>query len=377
MEEDVTTRLQAARHQRGWSQAKLIAVLRAQALTVGMQLPGTKSMTALLSRWENGHVVPNPTYAALLRAVFGMTDSELGLAPARDGDVTERPAADALLRDLASARAIGPDEVLLLQRQTDSYRLLDRPLGAPRLLEPMRGHIAALGALLGHSVRDEHRRPLARVLADTASLAGWQALDVGAPAQSWQHFEMAKSAAREAEDWSLLAYASGEQAYVLLDLDRRRDAVAMIENARTLGASRAHPRVRLWLAAAEGELRAAAGESVSALRAFDLVEDVPDPAEDDPPYLALGRPHLERWRGNVLALVGHGDALPCLTSALAGMDADFRRATAGLHCDLALAWSANGDRDASLHHAREARRIADEVGSVRQARRVSRLRLVA
>jgi len=43
---------------------------------------------------------------------------------------------------------------------------------------------------------------------------------------AWAHFERATAAAREAGDACLLAFAAGEQAYVLLDLHRPAEALA-------------------------------------------------------------------------------------------------------------------------------------------------------
>lgn len=70
-------------------------------------------------------------------------------------------------------------------------------------------------------------------------------------------------------------------------------------------------------------------------------------------------------------------SLDSLTVALAGMDSTFRRAAASLHCDLAIIHLAVGDRDDAAQHARTARSIAGEVGSVRQLRRLDRLQIPA
>jgi len=111
--------------------------------------------------------------------------------------------------------------------------------------------------------------------------------------------------------------------------------------------------------------------------AFDRAAAMTVDATGDTPYLALGDAHLARWRGDALARIGHPEALDCLNVALREMDSSFRRATASLHCDLAIAHLRSGDRDAAFHFASTARSIAGEVGSVRQLRRVERLRIAA
>ncbi|GAA0333052.1 hypothetical protein NE235_13335 [Actinoallomurus spadix] len=88
------------------------------------------------------------------------------------------------------------------------------------------------------------------------ALAGWQALDVGTPRESWEHFERAKSAAREAEDPSLLAFATAEQAYVLLDLGNAEQAAELVEYARHQAAGKVPDLMRTWLAAAQAEMAA-------------------------------------------------------------------------------------------------------------------------
>lgn len=135
--------------------------------------------------------------------------------------------------------------------------------------------------------------------------------------------------------------------------------------------------MRVWLNAAEAEILAAAGEATPALRAWDKAATLlsREPVAEPLPYLALEEVHLTRWRGNVLARVGHPDATPSLTAALEAMSPDFRRATAGLHCDLAIAAAARGEHDRARAHATEARALATRIGSVRQINRVNRIRL--
>jgi hypothetical protein len=98
----------------------------------------------------------------------------------------------------------------LLQAQTNGIRQLDARQCAQLIRQQMRAHIAHIEELNRHAVRPGVRRMLAKVLAHASALAGWQALDVGTPRESWEHFERAKSAAREAEDPSLLAFATAE-----------------------------------------------------------------------------------------------------------------------------------------------------------------------
>jgi transcriptional regulator with XRE-family HTH domain len=76
----VTSRLQVARADRGWSQTQLIAALVCRAREEGVALPARQSLKAMVSRWENGKARPDVLYARLLRQVYGLGDADLGLA---------------------------------------------------------------------------------------------------------------------------------------------------------------------------------------------------------------------------------------------------------------------------------------------------------
>jgi len=138
-----------------------------RATTRGLVLPGRESLKAQVSRWENGHVVPDAQYRRLLREVYGLNDADLGLVE----EIAVLPALTApneLQDRLAASTAVDAELVSLLQAQTDTVRQLDRRLGAPVLLEQMRGHIAGLVDLLRHAVLAKERKPVAAVLADAA-----------------------------------------------------------------------------------------------------------------------------------------------------------------------------------------------------------------
>ena len=82
----------------------------------------------------------------------------------------------------------------------------------------------------------------------------------GPPDSAWDHFERATAAAREAADACLLAFAAGEQAYVLLDLGRPADALDMVRAVWDETHTAIPHQVRGWLRAAEAEMAAAAGD---------------------------------------------------------------------------------------------------------------------
>ena len=369
------SRLAAARRQLGWSQARLVSELERRGRATGFVVMATTSLKTAVSRWENGHNIPDRDYRRLFRDIFGKTDADLGFASAALVAV-EQDQVDMELRDrIAASTRIDTSMIELLQAQTENIRRLDRRLGAPVLLDQMRTHIETLRQLLHHSVLDSTRRPIAAALADAAALAGWQALDVGSIRRAWDHFETATTAGRLSDRPALLAHAKGEQAYALLDLDQPTAALALVRDARQEAGSSIPDRLVSWLWSAEAEAAAACGLDLECRRALDRAAAVlPNGAAVDPdlPYVSLDEHHLARWRGSTLARLGDHEAVGQLTSALAVASPEYVRAKGNLHVDLAQALTAADARDAAVEHIRLAKNLATQIGSVRQRRRLAR-----
>jgi tetratricopeptide (TPR) repeat protein len=213
---------------------------------------------------------------------------------------------------------------------------------------------------------------LAPVLADASALAGWQAIDMGRLTLAWDHFERATAAAREAGDACLLAFAAGEQAYVLLDLGRPADALGMVRAVWDETHTTIPHQIRGWLRAAEAEMAAAAGDEPTCRNALDAAarEVGQGPSNDEHPYLALNDAHFARWRGSCLVQLGDPETAEELATALAAMDGSFTRAEAGLRADLAQALHVRGERQEARRHLTRARELAQLTGSARQRRRL-------
>jgi hypothetical protein len=369
----VKTRLQAVRHEFGWSQDRVIRELKARARQIGEVLGSDASLKTEISRHENAQVEPGPEWQRLYRLVYGRTDADLGFVDERQPVSADRT--DEFTARLAAARSLSLRDVELMRGQLDHIRALDRQLGAPAVLEQLRALMATMSQLLAHSLRPAVRESLAGALADAGALAGWQALDVGAIEQAWQDYELAKLAARESGSEALLAHAIGEQACVLLDVGEHTQAVDLIGEACAVARGHSPPLLTAWLHATEAEAQSECGEDTECRRALDkaaaaLPVDRTDPAL---PFIFLSDEHFDRWRGNCLARLGDPSAIEHLIAALTVMDASFARAEAGLRCDLAQAMIIRGEFDEAQVHARRARQLATRVGSVRQRRRVERL----
>lgn len=365
------TKLQAVRKSLGYSADSVIAMLISRAGVVGEQVMTRASLKTKLSRWENGHEpVSGDGYQRLFRDIYGRTNEELGFPPEQQDDEAAE-----LRSRLAAARTVDSATVDIFRRQVDHARHVDRRFGGISLLDQLRGQINQVDDLLRFGTRRGQREELAAVLTEASTLAGWESLDRNAITQSWEHYQRAKSAAREAGSVALLAHATAEQAFVLIDLGEPMLALDQLGEARALADDVTTPLLRAWLAAAHGEGHAAAGQRDEALQAFDdakalLPADARDPAL---PFLFLGDSHLDRWRGNALARLGDPDAIDYLTMALPRLPAEFIRARVGMLVDLAYAHAAAGERDTAQTHARNAKRLGQQIKSDRHLRRLGQL----
>ncbi|MBE1577647.1 tetratricopeptide repeat protein [Amycolatopsis roodepoortensis] len=366
-----TSPLKAARNALDWSQEKLARAINARAAAHGLPERSVPSRKTDISRWENGHVVPEPPMRAVLREIYGRTDDDLGFPT---GDFAG-PSGDELAERLVIARRVDEQTIELFRDEVISVRHADRRFGSAARLERLRGQITEIEGLLRHTILRRDRAPLAGVLVEASTLAGWNSLDIGSLAQAWTHYERAKYAAMESGSTGLLAHATAEQAFVLIDTGNVDDALALFGEARSIG-EHAPELLRAWLAAAEGEGHAIAGHRDEALRAFDEADTLlpNEVVHPELPFVFLGGSHLDRWRGNALVHLGAPEAIEHLERVVDdSRSTSFVRAGAAVYVDLAFAYSASGDREAARTYAQQARRIISQVGSVRLRRRLERL----
>ena len=251
----------------GLSQMRIATAVGLGQGRISEVINGTRAIghTRVFERIADGLDMPDHA-----RILLGLSPRQItaiprprSITPARPGQDTE------LLRQITAARSIDGTVVRVLQGETDNIRLLDRRLGAPAVAGKLEAHISHIETGLRYSLRPGNREQLAVVLADASALAGWQAIDMGRLPRAWEHFERAIAAAREAGDACLLAFAAGEQAYVLLDLHRPAEALAMVRAAYEETQAAIPHEVRGWLRAAEAEMAAAAGEESTCRTALD------------------------------------------------------------------------------------------------------------
>lgn len=366
--------LRSARQARGWSQNRLLYEVENFARQRAISLAGSASLKVYISQWENGHRIIGDPYRHILRVLLGLTDEELAGDPPGVPQFVDGYAE--LASRIDAAHGISRTAVRTLREQTEAFRTLDRQLGASQLVDSIGQHIEMMSGALTFAVLPDARQSLAESLAGAATLAAWQALDAGAAERAWQRYELAKQAAREAEQPRFLAHAMGEQAYVLADAGRLDLALQLIGAALQVR-GRIPPRLTAWLLSVQAELHALSGDVAAchrilakAARALPADNVLRDP---DLPSIFLTEQHLTRWQGHALALIGDEQSVSNLYATLATMDQTFTRAQAGVHCDLAQAHLMRREFSEAAEHLRSARRLANRTGSVRYRRRLEAL----
>src|SRR4051794_32086711 len=292
--------------ERGWSRDRLVRELRAAARRRNrkLQLPADDSLKRMIRQWINSDRDLSAMYAELLTLVFGLPFETGREVEPDDGTLA---LAERLTR---AASTLDAELVLLFEQQTDSYRTLDRRLGARRVLAQNEAHIQQMTDLLAFALCGRNRTALAEAVAAAAGLAGWQALDLGRADQAWLWYETARPAALDSGNAAVTAYVTAEQAFALLDLGRLRDAVAQLEHARQQARGRVPRLLEAWLGAATAEALAADGRDGPARAALDdAVAHMSCTDGDRLPYVFLDEVHLGRWRGHCLARLGAAEAI--------------------------------------------------------------------
>ncbi|OZM81866.1 helix-turn-helix transcriptional regulator [Pseudonocardia sp. MH-G8] len=371
--------LRAARRARGWSQSEAARELVALARAHGAPVAGAASLKTLLSRWENGHAVPELQYRALLGELYGRTPAELGITgPSADPEADTAPAR--LRGALAAAAAVDTAALELWHAQLELAVRLDDELGVAGAAELVRVLVDALDHTLRHVIGDPARAAVAAVLAPAAALAGAQELDRGRPDQAWQRYDLARTAAGTAGHAPGIGVALAGQASVLVDVGEPAAAVALLEAVEPGVDGPARAR----LAGARAAALAATGDAAGTHRALGialqsrsdpgtepLLADPPAPApagqgtriDAVAPGFAVELADVERWHGHALAVLGDAAAVAPLQRALAAPPRSVRH-RAALHADLALALAPQHPEDA-VRHARQARALAERIGSAR------------
>jgi transcriptional regulator with XRE-family HTH domain len=351
--------LRTARTERGWSQADAAARLHDLAAARGGA--GTAaSLKTQLSRWENGHALPDPASRQLLAELYGRPAAELGLEPRPAGGSPR----DRLRGELAAAAAAGDAAVGQWRVQVAAALRLDDELGAAGAGDVAAALVGQLSRTLLHTTGAARRAVVALPLAAAAALAARHALDRDDPAAAWGHLDTAATAAAVAGSTAALAAAAAGRADLLRELGDPGAAHGVLVEARAgLGAAGGPGAARL--AGAQAVTWAELGRAADARRALDDARSALAAADvhHTSDLLPIEVADVAHWRGRALARLGDGGAADALADALATGPRSVRR-RAELHAELAAVHRSAGRGAAAAEHAERARRLAERIGAV-------------
>ncbi len=174
---------------------------------------------------------------------------------------------------------------------------------------------------------------------------------------------------------SLVAFASAQRAYVLIDLGQFDPAQQLLADAIKKVGRFVPLELAAWLYGAQAEAAAANGNVDLCKRSLDLGHARLGYASSsgDCPYVVLDELHFERWTGRCLAKLGSGDAIESLERARGELHPDFARALGGVLVDLTQAYVAQGELDAAVEVFEAAGSLTGGIGSIRQINRLRKL----
>ncbi|NKY87536.1 helix-turn-helix transcriptional regulator [Nocardia veterana] len=333
--------IRAARTRRGWSQAQLIAALRAHASRQGIALMSPNSLRIALSRWENGRHTPDALYARLLRQVLGVPTATVDFV--HGGTLFE-----------------------VLLNHTNSLRMLDRRFGAPAARLQTAAHVTALDTMWRNS-KGADRAVVARAQADAAALAAWQDFDVGDTTAAAAHYKEARAAALRAGDPILLAHTIGEEAVMLAETGQAAPALAQVSQAERIPGL--PPLLRSWLSATGAQVATYcpghASVAREALATAEALLPSDGSSDDEMPFIAHNETHLSRWAGHILARLGDPAAATLTRDSMQVIPKDFVRARCAQQLDLAQAAINAGRREEAVSLLSSTADHIDDLGSGR------------
>ena len=224
----------------------------------------------MLSRWENGHDVPDAVDQRLLCRAYGQGPDELGLVPAGTG-------AGSVPR---IAPPMGSEMVGYFRNVFSEHLRADNLMGPHHLVDVVRAQAELLDRMLP-SARGEIRDELLLLAFRYNEFAGWLYQDASNPDQAMRYTD-------RSVDYALEIGSPREMSYVLM---RKADIAADLGNPdRALGLTQAalrearhvSPRGRALVLRLQGRAHARLGNQGECARALDAAyEAISRDAEPD------------------------------------------------------------------------------------------------
>ena len=367
----MTTPLQAARRARGWSQVRMVSGLMKLAERKELPVASAAGLKTQLSRWENGHVTPDPYYQALLCELLGATPGELGFGiqalpsgPAKESsqgttliakrewtrdDINSLSASfdDAIvsaaladiemlahewlaadtpqLVELSTGRRIGDSLVATTEHRVIQLRRADDFVSGRTSHTLVHQELEATTKLLDEAtLTDDQTRRLLTATGELAQLAAWVTADAGLYKQAARYTEGGVLAAHAADNEPLAANVISTLSYQLANTGNPRQAALLARTAYAGARHSATATTKALLLERVAWADAKSGDLVSCERALGQVEDNFNHTkpEDDPDWVYwLNREEIDVMAGRCFTeLKQPARAEPLLRSATSGYD---------------------------------------------------------
>ena len=287
-----------------------------------------------------------------------------------------------LLLDIDAERLFGTqsvDEALLedLESLTADFAERQHHARPQTILGPVRAHLRHLLDLEGVSAAPDLRPRLARVTAETATLAGWVSFrGQGDLVAAHGHLALGRRHARAAGDHELTAQVIGlsSSLYSSLDIpqgdkDQRPSlALNLLRAAQRKAGNNGSLSLQGWLAARVAGEHALLGEGRKARAALARAEAAVPSRQTDPAGLLViwDETRIPGYAGKALLLLRDPAATKLLEQALSQTSAPHPRV--GLLVDLAVARVYDGEADQAVALLIEATQLAVARGIDRFAR---------
>jgi len=352
------TRLKAAREARQWSQLRLLSELRKRGRARGIPMPTQASLKTAISRWENGHHVPQEPYRDLLAEIYETTPSALGL------DVSVGMEGLARSRPLVMTR-LTPESIPFMNGLLDSYAKADNAIGPGHLLSVASQHLIQLQPLL-LDAKDGLRLDALRLCSRFAEFSGWLAQDAGdlAAAQHWT--DRSLDFVEELGEPEARAYVLMRKSGIAAERHEHARSVSLAEAAcRNLG--QLSPHLRVLTLRQRAISSALVGDERESERAADEAFQALASASGNDEQFAYCTPAYLAMESGVSAFhVGRHDlAASRLAAAAASWPDGFTRDRGLCLARFAVVEAARGDVELSAALGRDAVAVAAVADSAR------------
>lgn len=365
----MASELRDARLRRGWSQKRLVVELQAAAARRGTELPETLVLKTQISRWENGHRVPDEFYRRLLQDAFDLTAPELGF--------------------VSGGGSIGPDSALpagmvsqdlLDNLQTSLMHLasVDATAGPQTVLALAREQATFVTGLVRGAIGSKRSHAL-RVALRLNEFTGWLHQDAGNLDQAASWTDQAISLATEAADPELTAYAVMRRSNIDTDGRDNHAALARANNALETTALE-DPRLSGVLLRQRAVAHAMVGDEAACRRDLDdalqmvTANGVNQNAPSLVPYVTPS--YIEMEAANCYLRLGrHSDALGILTQSVQAWPTGSQERDRGLAlARLATAYAGAHEVEMAVTTGHAALKVLAETRSARMLTQIHDLR---